>query len=414
MHQFSHRHDHHVVSTLNEREVRIERSINVVRMGVYALAAALDLASALLQGLATPAYVVSFGSGMVLAAAYVLAIHFLTRGRYRGWLPYLTITVDCAVPAAVVVEMQRPEFAGVVGAESVVAINVVIVVIIIMLNALRLRTFAVGYAALLGAAITAWSTYALKTPVVMRAWLPPLVIITGAITYWTAGNFRSLIQTLRRREKLARFLPKELVTILEGSDLEVTLGGKTTQLTVLFADIRGFTRYCENRSPEEVVDVLNEYFTVMTAAIREHGGMIDKYVGDAVMAVFGAPLPRADHAARAAAAAQGMLRQLALLNARWAEAGRPPFRIGIALHSGAALAGTIGAPDRMDYTVIGDTVNLAARLEELNKTYHTAFIMSDDTYRGMGEPKEARLLGEVTVRGREKPVRVYTIEPGET
>jgi adenylate cyclase len=223
-----------------------------------------------------------------------------------------------------------------------------------------------------------------------RIWLAPLMLVAGAVTYWISRNVTSLIHAPRRREKLARFLPKDLARLLEDSDLDLTLGGKTTRVTVLVADIRGFTRYCENRSPQEIAEALNEYFTFMSAIIHDHGGMIDKYIGDAVMAVFGAPLPREDHASRAA--------------------GRPSFRIGIALNTGEALAGYIGAPDRLDYTVIGDTVNLAARREELNKTYGTSVIMSEETCREIGAGAGARFLGEVPIRGRESPVRIYSLD----
>ncbi|HUX12184.1 MAG TPA: adenylate/guanylate cyclase domain-containing protein [Spirochaetia bacterium] len=390
--------------------MRIEHSINLVRVGIVAAGVLLDLYTAVTQHLAQGQYEL-FAVGIIaFVAVYLAIVHIFSRGKvYHGWVKYLTITVDYALIFAYFAEMMRPQFAGRVNVEAIISVSVALFVVFVMLNALRLSRSAVIYGTLLGAGLTIFLTLAYSRQPILRIWLTPIVVTSGAVAYWISRNIRSIVRALWRREKLARFLPKELVEIVESSDVDLSLGGKATTATVLFADIRSFTQFSEKRDPAEVVEVLNRYFSVMTAVIAKQGGMIDKFIGDAIMAVFGAPLPREGDAMRAVAAAGEMLSQLELLNREWASDGRPPLAIGIALHTGTVIAGNIGSPDRMDYTVIGDTVNLASRLEGLNKKYHTGLLISGDTRDAAGSSADMRFLGESEVRGREQPVRLYTI-----
>jgi adenylate cyclase len=170
--------------------------------------------------------------------------------------------------------------------------------------------------------------------------------------------------------------------------------------------VRGFTRLAEHRDPQEVVSTMNEYFTRMTAVIQAHGGTIDKFIGDAILAVFGAPVPRPDHALRAIQAAREMQAALEQLNAPRVASGLPPLQMGIAVHTGTVLAGNVGSPERMEYTVMGDAVNVTARIEELNKTYGTRILLSETTYAKVGD-MAARFIGAVTLRGRDDPIRLY-------
>ncbi len=403
--------ERHLVATLKEREMQIEHSINFVRIGIIAAGVLLDLYTAVTQRLAEGQYEL-FAAGIVaFVAVYLAIVHIYSRGKgYHGWLKYLTITVDYALIFAYFAEMMRPQFAGQVNLESIISVSALLLMVIVMLNALRLSRGAVVYGTLLGAALTLFLTIGYSQQPILRIWLAPIVVTAGAVAYWISRNVRTIVRALWRREKLARFLPKELVEIVEASDVDLSLGGKATTATVLFADIRSFTQFSEKRDPAEVVGVLNRYFSAMTSVIAKHGGMIDKFIGDAIMAVFGAPFPREGDAARAVAAAGEMLAQLELLNRELASDGSSPLSIGIALHTGTVIAGNIGSPDRMDYTVIGDTVNLASRLEGLNKKYHTGLLISGDTREAAGNSAEMRFIGESEVRGREQPVRLYTLE----
>jgi adenylate cyclase len=189
------------------------------------------------------------------------------------------------------------------------------------------------------------------------------------------------------------------------------LGGERREMTVLFADIRGFTTFTEKGLAEDIVAQLNEYFSGMVAVLLEHRGTIDKFVGDMVMALFGAPLADPDHADHAVQGALAMLRALADLNREWAAAGRPTLDIGVGLNSGDMIAGNIGSKTIMSYTVIGDAVNLAARLESLNKTYGAHIIISEATRSRLKGSYDMKPLGTVTVKGKTEPVAIFEIQP---
>jgi adenylate cyclase len=183
---------------------------------------------------------------------------------------------------------------------------------------------------------------------------------------------------------------------------------------MLFSDIRGFTSYSEITSPDEVVEVLNRYLGEMTDAIMDNGGTLVSYLGDGIMAVFGAPLEQADHADRAIAAAREMLEvRLPRFNA-WMEADDhgPDFEIGIGIHTGELMSGQVGSERRMEYTTIGDTVNTAARLEGMTKGTPYPVFVSDSTRTALQRPvDDLALVGDREVRGRAGEIRVWSLGP---
>lgn len=186
------------------------------------------------------------------------------------------------------------------------------------------------------------------------------------------------------------------------------LGGQDLDVTVMFCDIRGFTTLSEKLEPKEIVLLLNRYFTRLEKPIVENNGIINKYIGDAIMAVFGVPLKSETHAYDAWKAAQGMREQLAALNEELKSEGQPEIRFGIGLCSGTVLAGNIGTSNRLEYTVIGDTVNTASRIESLCKTYKTDLLISEQTKELL--PKEISLtfVAESEIRGKEKRIKLYS------
>ncbi|HMF62140.1 MAG TPA: adenylate/guanylate cyclase domain-containing protein, partial [Vicinamibacterales bacterium] len=173
--------------------------------------------------------------------------------------------------------------------------------------------------------------------------------------------------------------------------------------------IRGFTSVTEKGNPEELVAQLNEYFSRMVEIVFRHKGTVDKFVGDMVMALFGAPLDDPDHAEHAVQAAIDMVRELGELNKAWAERGMTQLDIGVGINSGDMIAGNIGSSSIMSYTVIGDNVNLGSRLESLNKDYKTRIIMSDATRTRLRNTYETRPLGDVKVKGKTRAVAIYEI-----
>jgi adenylate cyclase len=188
----------------------------------------------------------------------------------------------------------------------------------------------------------------------------------------------------------------------------VTLGGEEREASVLFADIRGFTTISEKLPPPELLHLLNAYLGHMSRVIEGEKGVIDKYIGDEVMAIFGAPLLLEDHAVRAVAAGIGMLKELNRFNA---EEGLPsPLRIGIGIATGPVVAGNVGSPERLNYTVLGDTVNIASRLQGLTKEYGVPLIMSEGTRERVAAVFPCRLLAKVAVRGRQQETALYTVE----
>ena len=190
---------------------------------------------------------------------------------------------------------------------------------------------------------------------------------------------------------------------------KLKLGGEKKRLTVLFSDIRGFTSLSERLSPEEVVKLLNEYFTEMTEIVFEHKGTLDKFIGDALMVIYGAPIFYPEHAQEAILTALAMREKLAELQARREKEGKAPFRIGVGINTGEMVEGNMGSSDRWDYTVVGDAVNLASRLESLNKEYKTDILISESTYELVKDLIEVRQCGQVKVKGKEKEVLVYEV-----
>ncbi|MBI1947389.1 MAG: adenylate/guanylate cyclase domain-containing protein [Deltaproteobacteria bacterium] len=213
----------------------------------------------------------------------------------------------------------------------------------------------------------------------------------------------------RARARLGAYVSEEVASASLALD-EIPLGGVRQEAAVLFADLRGFTTASEGKEPEQVVAELNEYLEAAVAAIREAGGVVDKYIGDAVMAVFGVPTPKPDDAACALRAAVGMEHALADLNLRRASRGLPPLRHGIGVHRGVLVAGNIGTPERAQYTVIGDTVNVASRLEGQTKDLGVSVLISSAAAAAAdGAPgvPPLRPLGGVQVKGRVEPIQVY-------
>jgi adenylate cyclase len=187
------------------------------------------------------------------------------------------------------------------------------------------------------------------------------------------------------------------------------LGGEKREMTVLFSDIRGFTTLSERMAPEALVRFINSYLTPMTRIVFEEGGTLDKYIGDALMAFWGAPLEQADHAVRACRAAVRFLDKLKELKAAWRDQNLPEFDIGVGINTGPMIVGNMGSDIRFDYTVMGDSVNLASRLEGTNKEYETRLLISEATWLAAKDHVTARRLGAVRVKGKRKPVHIYEL-----
>jgi adenylate cyclase len=231
--------------------------------------------------------------------------------------------------------------------------------------------------------------------------------------YTSQTAYRFFMEERRARDirtMFSSYVSKRIVDELIRDPSKAKLGGDRKEITVLFSDIRGFTSFSEKLQPEEVVSLLNEYLGAMTEIVFEYEGTLDKFVGDAIMALWGAPVGQPDHAERACKCALAMIAKLKELQTKWAAEGKHVIDIGVGINTGDMVVGNMGAPGKkMDYTVIGDNVNLGARLEGLTRKYNNHIIISEYTFAKVKDIVQATELDSVTVKGKEKPVVVYDL-----
>lgn len=231
-----------------------------------------------------------------------------------------------------------------------------------------------------------------------------------------AEAFDQMTEGLKERDKV-----KNLFNKFHGSSVtenllqqEVSVGGTRKEVTVFFSDIRGFTKFSEGHTPEEVVSMLNEYFAVMVGIIGRHGGVVDKFIGDAIMAVWGVPAGSDLDTENGLKACLEMRSALVTLNDSRRERGLTEIHIGMGLHAGAAISGTIGSEERMEFTVIGDTVNVTARIESSTKHFEVDLLVSDEIFARMSKPElqdqfKFDLAGDIEVKGKTLPLRLYKV-----
>ena len=226
-----------------------------------------------------------------------------------------------------------------------------------------------------------------------------------------ADAFNRMVQGLHERDRVKDVFGRYLTTQVSEKLLKngPSLGGERKQVTMLFADIRDFTTLSESMTPEQVVEMLNDYFSEMVDAVFEQGGVLDKFIGDGMLAVFGSLDEQPDHRRRAVLAALRMKARLAKINGEREMSGRRPIHIGIGVHTDEVVVGNIGSRKRLEYTVIGDGVNTCARVESMNKEFGTTLLVTEQTRGPLGGEFECRELPETKVKGKAKPVKVYEV-----
>jgi adenylate cyclase len=239
---------------------------------------------------------------------------------------------------------------------------------------------------------------------------PQLMLFLGVLLPTIEQAVSQELEKRRVRNLFTRFISPEMVDQLIATQ-DINSLNKRANLSILFSDIRGFTTLSEKLAPEEVVALLNPYLEAMTGVIYQHGGTVDKYEGDAIIAFFGEPVSYPDHALRAVRAAVDMRIALDDLKARWESDGtpRPNLEMGIGIHSGEVFVGLLGSAQRINYTVIGDAANLASRLQDLTKTYQWPVLISESTQRQVEEEFETEFVDSVLVKGKSEPVNTYKL-----
>jgi adenylate cyclase len=238
--------------------------------------------------------------------------------------------------------------------------------------------------------------------ILLAMFLPSLAIV--AIKFMQEENQKRFIKSA-----FSYYLsPTVIDEIIKDPD-SLELGGEDREITIFFSDIKAFSTLSEKLTPQELVKRLNEYLTEMSDIILKYNGTVDKYIGDAIMAFYGAPLLMPDHAAKGCLAAIEMKKRLRELQEKWRKEGAEPIFARMGIHSGKATVGNMGSRTRMDYTVMGDAVNLASRLEGANKSFDTSVMISGFTYEAAREKIEARQLGKIRVVGKSQSVPIYEL-----
>ena len=235
-------------------------------------------------------------------------------------------------------------------------------------------------------------------------WLDFLAPLLGTLAYLQGAHW---VRRRRLRSAFGQYVsPQVMDQVLRTG---ASLGGEVRRVTVLLSDLRGFTTISEHLPPETVSEMMNEYFTAMVDVILAHRGLVQDFIGDAIMAIYGAPLDDPEHCWHAARTAVGMHAALAALNHRWEAEGRGPLAMGIAVHTGPAFAGTLGAPRKKKYAVLGDTVNLTSRMEGLNRDLGTGILISGAVLAVLRDRMVVRDRGSVAVKGRSEPVEIHEL-----
>ena len=403
--------DRELTEAVQRRQVQAEHRINLIRGGLLLFFAAADFTLAAIWGntdLLLALYIIP----VIVAPTYWFTIHRLSRpGQpYRPALKFITISADFTMALVVCVEMLGVNFFPAEMTNDVlVLIDICFISIINAANFMRLSTAAIVYSTTLAVGISSYLILAYaSTPTFLFV---PLITIApvGFIASDLSRGLLKMFIRLARRERLTRFLSREVVEEIDSGRIRLELGGEEAVVTVMLSDIRDFTRMAEDKPPREVIATLNEFYTVMTRIIFENGGMVDKFIGDAILAVFGVPEARPDDAIRAVRCAFEMQQALGRINKMRKGRGEAPLRMGAALHTGVVVAGIVGSPQRMEYTVIGDTANLTARIEGYNRELGTDILLSGETAALLDTSIDTSPVREISVRGRKKPVQLYTV-----
>ncbi len=360
-------------------------------------------AAAVLEGRVPPG---ALKDKIVLVGATAVGIYDLRVTPFSGIHPGVEIQATVMDNLVSGRFMRTPAFARALSLILILALGIIMGLTLPRLSA----AWSLGFALALAATFTAGNYLLFSRWGRQLDLFYPLLQIGVVYLGLTVHSFlREEQERARTRRTFEAYVaPAVVQEILKHPD-NLRLGGERRELTILFSDIRGFTSLSEHLSPEDLVKVLHDFLNPMSNIIIQHGGTIDKYIGDAIMALFGAPLDLPDHVPLACRTALDMVSTLSELGRQWAAEGRPQIRVGVGINSGMAAVGNMGSDRLFDYTAIGDNVNLASRLEGLNKHYGTDILLSEATAEKLDENFILRQVDLVQVKGKTQPLEVYEL-----
>jgi adenylate cyclase len=348
----------------------------------------------------------TFKNQIVLVGATAIGLYDMRNTPFAAVFPGLEIhatVIDNILEQAFI---HKPKWARIFDAMAIVLFALILGILIPRLSAIKGVVLTSGLFVLY-IFLTQWLfTHALL-------WVNMVYPLLGLVLTYTSLTLYRYLTEERERKKIrgafSHYVSSSVVNEVLKNPEKLKLGGDMKELTVLFSDIRGFTTISEGLSPEQVHLLINEYLTAMTDIVFKHGGTLDKYMGDAIMAIYGAPVDQPDHAQKACDTALEMMQALKELNAGWAGEGKPVLDIGIGINTGMMMVGNMGSEQRFEYTVLGDAVNLGSRLEGANKNYLTHILISEFTYEKVKEQFLCMEMDSVRVKGKTKPVRIYQL-----
>lgn len=412
-----------VAETLRRERDTFERGLADFRIGGFLVTMVVSTLVAALVGGGDVPYFVQWGPPVYLAAASVGAAGIRVMVRRHGATPrviYLAIVFDLIFVGLISMLMttlfdlsgmpadRTDPMAGANWARHTVGTGLMFMV---ALNSMRWHKPGAVLAMILSLVIFAANVafFGLEPPYMMGG---TLLLILGVLGIRIAGQQRLVLERFARSRLLRRFLPTAGVSAVEEGDDPYAIGTRAVTLTMMVTDLRGFTSMSEKLAPEVMVAQLNAYHGAMYDEIEGHGGMLEKFMGDGALAIFGWPSSPNCGAAEAVACGEAMLVRLAALNAERAMAGNPPLAMGIGIHTGQVVAGAIGAPGRrVEFTFLGDAVNIASRIEGLTKSMGKPLLVSADTVARLPTSGGLLELGTTEIRGRAEAVKLWGAAP---
>lgn len=401
-----------------DEEISGERSI--ARMALIVCLLALAYSVTVFFGMSEPLGTALGVTSIFYASYYALDLYLLRRGLYRGWMKYVSCTLEVSAPTVVAVLDTLHVSAEYALTSSPPYIYFIAIAGSVLRFNRSLCLYAGGLAAIESAAVFLWAGARFTAqPGDLLPSLSPLIYFQRSGYIFCAGLVAaSICKTARQlvnsvgmsvgrmhylHRMFGKFVSDEVVRKIEREGLSTA--GELREVTILCSDVRGFTAYSERKPPREVVAFINALFEKQCAVIERHGGRVDKFMGDGLLAIFGAPVELENHALSAARAAL----EIASIRTVELPSAAAPVSLGVALHTGDALIGNIGSTGRLEYTAMGDAVNTAFRIEGLNARFGTSLLMSGHTHRALGDAATAKKLSSVKVKGKEDIISLYEL-----